>query len=451
MATSTRSKRARSNGLGTLVFRLLAFVVLPLALIYAFLWWRADSAIEKMLDRARPFVDIRRSGTVLGLDGDIGIKKLVLTPVAGVDLPKVELRADRVVLHTPGLWWLVRSSVFGMTKEIPSRIGFKFDGVQVDGNDAELRKIMSGKNILFPFDLAGCEPQMTPEVLRELGGDTVKSSFEMTLTHPRESDLVLSFNANTPGLVSTEGEMNLALAGGDPAAQMATAALQNLRVVYTDQGFVAKRNAYCQKRTGLSADAFLAAHVQAASQFFAPAGLKPGAAVTQSYTEFSKSGGQLTLAARPLKAMPLAGLQGINLGNINLYLDASVRHDDDFAGALAFLPVDANSAAPVSLGTATSAAPTAAVAVKSPAATLAPGAEIPYEKLIDHVGDQVEVSTNIGTVRRGVLLGVTSMGVSLKLPAAEGGYNLSQPKYTVTKVLLVKSNAAASPPANATR
>lgn len=452
MATPLRSNRKRSGGIGSLLFKLFAFIVLPLALVYAFLWWRADTAIEKSLDRARAFVDIRRSGTVLGLDGDIGITKLVLSPVEGSDLPKIELQADRVVVQTPGLWWLIRSSVFGMRKEIPSRLGIQLVGVHVDGSDGELRKIMAGKNILFPFDLAGCEPEMTPAILRELGGETVKSSFEMTLTHPRESQLLLNFNAITPDLVKTEGEVDLALVPGDPAVQMATAGMQNLRLVYTDLGFVAKRNAYCEKRTGLTADAFAAAHVDAASKSFAPMGLKPGAALTQSYAGFSKDGGQMTIAARPLKPMPLAGLQGINLGNLNLYLDASVRHNDSFAGALSFLPAETVPGAPVTLPAAaatTPAAPGATTAAR--AAKVAPGQEIPYDSLIDYVGDDVEVSTNINTVRKGVLLGSSSMGVSLKLPATEGGYNLSLPKYTVSKVLLVKPSAATGTPANAKR
>lgn len=455
MATPIRSQRKRSNGLASLLFKFIAFVVLPLALVYAFLWWRADTAIEKVLDRTRAFVNIQRSGTVLGLDGDIGITKLVMSPVDGGDLPKIELQADRVVVQTPGLWWLIRSSVFGMPKEIPSRLGVRFDGVHVEGSDGELRKLMAGNNILFPFDLAGCEPQITPAILRELGGGVLKSSFEMTMTHPRESELLISFNAGKPDLVKTEGEFELALSGGEPAVQLATAGVRNIRVVYTDLGFIEKRNAYCEKRTGLAADAFVAAHVDAASKSFATMGLKPGAALTQSYAAFSKDGGQMTIVARPLKAMPLAGLQGINLGNLNLYLDASVRHNDAFAGALSFLPAETGPGAPAPMSiastaaTATPATPGAAPAVGK--AKVAVGREIPYEHLVDYVGDEVEVSTSINTVRKGVLLGSSSMGVSLKLPAAEGGYNLSLPKYTVAKVLLVKPSAAASVPANAKR
>jgi hypothetical protein len=452
MANPYRSNRKQSSGLGVLLFRFIAFIVLPLALVYGFLWWRADTAIEKALERARSFVNIERSSTVLGLDGDIGITKLVMTPKDGASLPKVEVQADRVVVQTPGLWWLVRSSVFGMRKEIPSRIGVQFDGVHVEGSDSELRKIMSGKNILFPFDLAGCEPEMTPAILRELGGETVRSSFELTMTHPRESELRLSVNANTPDLVKTEGEIDLALGAGEPTLQMATAGVQNIRVVYTDLGFVAKRNAYCAKRTGLAPDAFVAAHVDAAGKSFAPMGLKPGAALTQSYAGFSKDGGQMTIVARPLKPMPLAGLQGINLGNLNLYLDASVRHNDAFAGALSFLQVETGPGAPA---TATASMTTPAVPGAAPPSAgytkVALGQEIPYDRLIDYVGDDIEVSTNINTVRKGVLLGSSSMGVSLKLPASEGGYNLSLPKYTVSKVLLVKPLAAAGASANAKR
>lgn len=444
MPPLSRSRRPSKLGFGKILFRFIVWIVLPLGLLYGLLWWRADAAIGRQLDKFNALVDVRRSGTVLGLNGDIGIRGLVVTPRAESGLPQSTLRAERAVVRTPGLWWLLRSSLFGVPKEIPSRFGFRLDGAEVEPADGAV----ASQSVLFPFDLAGCEPAMTPEILEKIAGGPAKPSFEAMMTHARGNEVLLRFEGALPGLVSTDGEMELALGSGELPQQIATATLQNMRVTYNDHGFVDKRNAYCQARTGLDIATFLAQHVEAASQSFAPMGLKPGAAMTQSYAGFSKDGGTITVVARPLKPMPLAGLQGINLNNISLYLDATVRHDDGFAGPLAFLPVETGPVAPVSLATATTAAAAPGSDASAPADSGKPrvtvGSAIPYEDLLAYVGEEVEVSTNINTVRRGTLLGTSSLGVSLKLPAAEGGYSLSLPKYTIVQILLAKPSAAAN-------
>jgi hypothetical protein len=405
----------------------------------------------------RPYADIRRSGTVLGLNGDVGITHLEMTPKGGIGPANVTLEADRVVVHTPGLWWLVRSSLLGMPKEVPARFGFRLDGIHAEGNDSQARQDLASQNLLFPFDLAGCEPAMSPDVLRALGADGIKGSFEMTMTHPSDGQLRLDVNADKAGVAKVEIGMDIGLTGDKQAMQVATATVQDVRVIVTDQGLAASRNAYCEKKTGLSADAFLAAHVEAASTSFASRGLKPGAALTQAYAGFAKDGGSLTITARPLRPMPLAGLQGINLENIALYFDAKVRHDDDLAGSLAFLPADPGAiatagAAPVTLAPAAVAPAASASAAALPAApTIAVGREIPYDQLAAYTGADIEVSTTLGSVRRGSLLGATPIGLSLRLAKAEGGYSLSLSRETIAKILLVKPSAAAGTATNEKR
>jgi len=443
MPPLSRSRRPSKFGFGRLLFLLIVWIVLPLGILYGVMWWRADVAIGQQLEKANAFMDVKRTGTVLGLNGDIGISGLVVTPRPDSGLPQTTLRAERAVVRTPGLLWLMRSALFGAPKEIPSRFGFRLDGARVESLDNSA----TGQDVLFPFDLAGCEPALTPAILREIAGDDSRS-YEVMLTHPPGNELLLTFESVMPGLVSTEGEMTLALGEGDLAQQVATATMQNARIAYSDQGFVAKRNAYCIKRTGLDLATFLAQHVEASAQSFAAKGVRPGAAMTQSYAGFSKDGGTLVVAARPLKPMPLAGLQGINVGNLGLYLDASVRHNDGFAGPLAFLPVEAGAVAPVALAPAgvPGAVPaTGAAAVAAPAKKLVGvGETIAYEQLIDYVGSEIEVATSINSLRRGTLLGTSSMGVSLRLPATEGGYQLSLPKYTIVQISLVAPAPAAS-------
>lgn len=432
------------------LFWLITRIGLPLLLLYGLLWWRADAAIEKQLDRMRGVVNIQRSGTVLGLNGDVGVRNVRMTPVEGTPLGGLTVRAKRAVIQTPGLWWLVRASLFGVPKEIPSRIGFRLDDASIDGDPDVLNEAIIGGHVVFPFDLAGCDTPLSIEVLRALGSDNGNSSFQATLTHPSARLLRWELSADSPGMVKVVGEMEMEIgADGEMARRFAASSFKGFQVVYTDLGFAANRNSYCQKRTGLDAAGFAARHVEAASRSFAEHGVKPGAALTQAYSGFSSNGGTLTIAARPQAPIPLAELAGINLESASFLLHTTVRHNDSAPGAMTFLPIDGYVPTSTPSNFSGRDVPvTAARDASISAPRVAAGAEIPYAELGAYVGDEVEVTTNMNSKRRGTLQGKNLMGVSLKAPAAEGGYSLSIPKYTIVNVVLVASSVPVTDPGN---
>lgn len=444
MKTKSKQPITVFSGLVWLITR----IGLPLLLLYGLLWWRADAAIEKQLDRMRPFVNVQRSGTVLGLNGDVGIRNVRMTPVEGSPLGGLTVRAKRAVIQTPGLWWLVRASVFGAPKEIPSRIGFRLDHASIDGDPDVLNKAIIGGHVVFPFDLAGCDTPLSIEVLRALGSDNGNSSFQATLTHPSARLLRWDISADSPGMVKVVGELEMEIgADGEMARRFAAASFKGFQVAYTDLGFAANRNSYCQKRTGLDAATFATRHVEAASRSFAAHGVKPGAALTEAYSAFSRNGGTLTIAARPRAPVPLVELAGVNLESASFLLHTTVRHDDSATGAMTFLPIEGYVPTTTPSNFSGRDVPVAATRDASVSAPrVAIGAEIPYAELGAYVGDEVEVTTNMNSKRRGTLQGKSLMGVSLKAPAAEGGYSLSIPKYTIVNVVLVGSSVPSIDP-----
>src|SRR5688500_6881497 len=130
--TSKRGKRGGSP-VGTAVFWVSTRVLVPLALVYGVLWWRTGVVIDRQIEALSPYLDIRRGSTVLGYNGDVGLRDLVVRPQSGSSLPPVTLTAERAVLRTPGLWWVLRSAVLGVPDEIPSRFGFSLGSVGIDG------------------------------------------------------------------------------------------------------------------------------------------------------------------------------------------------------------------------------------------------------------------------------------------------------------------------------
>lgn len=450
MASKARRRGKRGGpGAGPAVLWLLTRMVLPLAVLYALLWWRADAAVEKQLANLRPYVDIQRGMTVLGLNGDVGFRRLQLTPHAGGPLPPVTLRAERAVLHTPGLVWLLRSSLFGVPREIPSRVGFSLAGMGLDGSPAALQAAMVGGRVLFPFDLAGCEPGMSPAVAVGLGVDRMATDVSMLVLNDGSGVLGMRLDSDSPRLVRYGGDVRLGLApGSDPATQLAGASLQSLDMVITDQGFVNRRNVYCAKKLGLDVDEFVPVHLDAARAAFAADGLVPGAAMSEAYAGFSKQGGTLTMQVKPRRQGPFLQMQDVTLATMNLYFDATVRHGDGFAAPLVFMPADqyeGTATMPAATTTAASDAPVAPTAPAAPAAgvaRVAPGAEIPYDDLPAYLGSSVAIETSLGSVRRGELTGSSSLSLIVKLVPEDGGFVMSLPKYNVVRVRLAPSPTA---------
>lgn len=455
--TSRRGKHGGSR-LGSAVFWLFTRVVVPLALVYGVLWWRAGVAIDRQIAALSPYLEIRRGSTVLALNGDVGLRSLVVRPQTGSPLPPVTLTAERAVLRTPGLLWVLRSAVFGVPDEIPSRFGFSLGAVGLDGPPEALQAAMMGGHVLFPFDLAGCEPQLSLEVANALGLRDGTSDFSLLMEYGGASNLRLTVEADTPDQAKISGDINLSLApGGDPATQLAMAGFESMRFVVEDRGFGAHRNAYCAEKLGLSKDEFIEHHLKAVRALYAAEGLVPGVAMDQAYAGFVRSGGKLAIQARPLRPGPLMQLQGIELDGLSLFVDASVKHNDNFAAPLVFLAADQYAAAAPATdvavpaegalptegagadGPATPAAAAAAEGETADAAMKtgpAPGDEIAYDDLPKHLGAEIEVSTTLGTVRRGVLTGASSISIVIKLAPEEGGFPLSMPKYNIVKVRL---------------
>lgn len=426
-------------------------IVLPLALVYAVLWWRAGAAIDKQIEALSPYLDIRRGSTVLGLNGDIGLRDLVIRPQAGTPLPPLTLTAERAVLQTPGLLWVLRSAIAGVPDEIPSRFGFSLSSVGLDGPPEVLQEAMVGGHVMFPFDLAGCEPALSLDVANALGLREASSDFSLLMEYGGASNLRLTIVSDTPEQAKISGDINLSLPpGGDPSMQLAMAGFESMKFVVEDRGFGARRNAYCEQKLGLEKGGFVDPHLKAVRASYAAEGLIPGVAMDQAYAGFVRSGGTLAIQARPLRQGPLMQLQGVGLDSLGLFVDATVKHNDNFAAPLVFLAADQYAAAPATTeavpaeGTvpvadgvaAATDVPVAATQDKDAAAGPAAGDEIPYDALPDHIGAEVEVSTSLGTVRRGVLTGASSISIVIKLAKEEGGFPLSMPKYNIVKVRL---------------
>ncbi|MGB8378583.1 MAG: hypothetical protein WCE70_08975 [Rhodanobacteraceae bacterium] len=70
------------------------------------------------------------------------------------------------------------------------------------------------------------------------------------------------------------------------------------------------------------------------------------------------------------------------------------------------------------------------------ASTRVNGRDVPYQELEHHVGEQIEIHTTYGTVRRGTLTQYTNVELTVKLNN-HGAIELSVPRDTVQRATLI--------------
>jgi hypothetical protein len=69
---------------------------------------------------------------------------------------------------------------------------------------------------------------------------------------------------------------------------------------------------------------------------------------------------------------------------------------------------------------------------------------VAYGSLDKHLGERVQITTKMGSVRHGTVLGSNSYQTNLKLDAEEGGFNLNVFADTVAEVRLIPASATAA-------
>jgi hypothetical protein len=65
------------------------------------------------------------------------------------------------------------------------------------------------------------------------------------------------------------------------------------------------------------------------------------------------------------------------------------------------------------------------------------GESFPYAELDKHIGERVQITTKLGTVRHGRVLSTNSIETHLQLDAKEGGFSLVVPAETVNDIRLI--------------
>ncbi len=463
MARSARSRGASNGGVTVsgIFVRVLLWIGLPLALLYGLLWWRISAGIDKQLKQVAGVVEVARDSTYFTFAGDIGIGGVRMRPVLGGD---ALVRARRMEVHTPGLWWVIRSSLFGFPEELPKRIGFSVTNLEIDGLPSGPQEGLIGAYSGLPMEAAGCKADAWDRTDLQVMGLQVGDSV-LTVQAEDSSPGVFAYlmELKTPGVSGLEARVGLRVPGDKairPEALMA-ATLADASVSFRDEGFVAARNQFCADKLGITSEAFVQQHLDGVQSLLLALGLQADDDLLQAWGQFTREGGEFRIETRPSAELGFQQFSMLSGESLMSALSPYVRVSGIDPVRLSLRRVN-----PASLGEQkrtreiVRAREEDGVAVadelvdkmiepvptpeEKAAIDVAPDAEgrVRFDALSAYEGRSVVVETTWNTQRRGVLKDATRARLVLALIPAQGGFDMSIPRETVREVRILDAASA---------
>jgi hypothetical protein len=461
--------------------RLLIGAVLFFGGMYLLMRLYVGNTIDDAIDASPD--DITYDSMFLRWNGDFGIEG-----VKGVhplpDGKEKSYQADRFVVHTPGLLWLARVGWKGESGELPDDIGFTIENIRLD----ETGKDTDGNYSNLAFDAVGCgKRKFTPADMTAMGIGELKRNVTMRLTRVDQHNSTFRFEVDTPGVGGSALEVRIGIdrpvVWEEGPEGLINAPIKSASATMTDHGFIAARNAYCARAVGIEPAAFTAHHMQRLNTYLAEEGMTLGVGALERYREFAEKGGELSVVTVGDMKMKLGEFMGkeriVKLSSVR----TGVRYN---GGPLATFEMGTQpkiARQPEPAAVAATAAPVAAAADGTPAAAAAPagkatpagpaqpadtlyartrsdnltgteptkrgrvvatGEVVPYASLDKHIGERVQITTKMGSVRHGTVVSSNSYQTALKLDPEEGGFNLNIFADTVAEVHLIPASATAA-------
>lgn len=446
-------------GVGRLLFRSVLLVAIPIALAVLVVKWRVAVTLDGWIEQVQPFAQIGRGSSFVGLDGTIGVDRLAITAnQTGIGT----VRANRVTLHTPGLWWLLRNGVLG-GDEPPQQFG-----VSIDGLDTSLLEVGRDQPTLVgelsgaPFDHAGCQDDAFVEgELLALGVPRAAPRIYARYAIGSDGAMRVYSGIERAGSATSDITLLVRLAGSatPTAAALMGASFEGVKLSLRDDGFVVARNRACAERLQISQADFIVAHVAMAQRMARALGVAPDPVWWDEYARFASTGGSLDLIGTPQRPLPMMALQNA-FGPSGLVFNWQVSRDGGSArrteiASIAPQPLDGGkprtlaaqvqaemdaeralragaasvAAVPptVAPDSAAGSEPAAVPAATVPAVPIKIGAwtTIDYASLAERSGSTLQVETVNGSRREGVLEQWNPAGMVLRLGPNEGGIALS--------------------------
>lgn len=433
--------------------RLALGMLVLLGTFYAAAWWRAAKLVDAEFERWSHLVTIERGTVELGPTGRIGVRGLVVR-AAGSPPDAARVRVGRVVVDFGGGFGLFGRLLAGTVGPGSDSFRATFARLTMEPAAGAAPLGLIDRWVLFPFDLAGCGDG-APVSLDSLSGLS-GTAIDGELVVDRKGDgAELRLQATSHAIADMSAEIRLdEIGAGNWANALRRARLRGARFGIVDHGFAALRNQHCASLLGRGPGAAVDRHVAAVREWFAKHHAEPAAPLLAVYRRLAERGGALEVNLRPRRPLPLAEFADLPLRDFSLHFGGTARVDGLVPATLALTPTALPEREPASVAAVVDAplvalSAAAEVAGAKPDAVPAqiqfrPGQTLDYENLEKIPGASLAVTSTLGVTRRGRLVRYTRAGIELELDAADGGFRLSMPRDTITRIVLI-----ANPPLDA--
>lgn len=409
-------------------------VLLALGVLYLALRIAVWSMVEDLTDTASEIMDVEYGDSFFDWRGRFGVKDVEVTLYDSQGEPRATYAMDRVVVRPSSPWWLLRNSFFSPSKYLPDEIGVTLEGLRNKATD----DATPGNYTNLPYDAMGCvQHLLTQREIHAMGFKELRRDLYVQLDRRSGDSVDVVYGLETPGVgklaVETVVDLQWPVRIENVIAELGEAPLHQASLTFTDEGFIGKRNAACAKQHGMGADAFHEYHMTEVRRRLAEERMSYGEAALQQYAAFAKDGRQLVIRGSGPARLTFGRFMGMStlqkLQAFQLQIAASGANPSSMQVVWGGPTTVSVKASATTGGAATAHASTALELspAPQPAGMELPqsGTEVTYQQAANLVGRHIDVSTRLGTFRRGILRKHLPQVLTLELDKEEGGFMLT--------------------------
>ncbi len=304
----------------------LALAALALALEVA-----ARAQARRIAVAVSPLASLEYRSAGIDWDGSLRLVAPRLTfhegPLRG------SLTARSVNFHGGGLLWTLAQSLPGATA-LPTQARLEMHGLAATGMPAadHLTEWLHPPGLVL-FEMHGCEGASFSAADRQrmqapIAERVDRIDYRIDAANAR---FEFSFVFDHPGLAKLSG--SAAFAAFRPEMWTDRRARSELRLAhagltYADPGHLARRNAFCAGRNGMSTAQFIEHHLEAVDEDLARRGITPGEGVRRMYRDLVATGGTLGLTTLPDAHWHPSAIADDSRSDLLRLLNITARHND---------------------------------------------------------------------------------------------------------------------------
>jgi len=312
-----------------LLRNLLLAAVLVAGALKLLAWYEVGQDAERITAALAPYAQIKYDSVSAGLDGSATFVNL--SAAIKRDKAVDTFAAERVVVETPGVFWLLMHSLMN-DPTLPPRFGVSVQGMKVPQTPL-LDPHWFNPNTLVPFETTGCAAvTLSPADYRRMDvtpGDVREHGEFRYDADAKSMDVTLTMVSNGIATITVDGELRQF----DPHMLGSTEAIRKVHVgrlglTYGDGGFFKRRNQFCAQRASIGPSQFVDQHVTAVQALLQQHGVEAGAELLKLYRRLVENGGQASILSLPNSNFVVGAWQTSSPEDLLRQLNVTARYGD---------------------------------------------------------------------------------------------------------------------------